>query len=161
MGDALRTVSVAQVAVCPFSIAQEYAEDFLREAEREHAFMRVPIRFLPPLVQHRVAMLFGVHYDEAEIGRKHDEIRLHWNAGTPFLPDFTGTVRFRIDGPNTRILVDGTYRAPFGIAGSVFDALIGGYLARASALDLAQRIAAYLERRQAAWRAGLRDLEPV
>jgi hypothetical protein len=161
MSDVLRTVSVALVAICPFSIAQEYAEDFLRESEREHAFMRVPIRFLPPLFRHRVAMSFGVHYDVAEIGRKHDEIRLQWTAGTPFLPDFSGTVRFRIDGPNTRVLVDGAYRAPFGAAGGVFDALIGAYLARASIADLAQRIAAYLERRQAAWRAGLRDLEPA
>ena len=107
---------------------------------------------MPP---NRVQMTFGLHAGEADAGRRHDEIRLRWDAGTALLPNFRGTARFRIAGGNTRVIVEGAYAAPFGVAGALFDASIGHRLAVASIADLAQRIAAYLEERQATWRSAI------
>jgi hypothetical protein len=152
-----RKVSADVLAVCPFSIAQEYATDYFRSAElgHEEAEIRVPIRFLPTVIRRRVELRFGVHSDGTEAGRTHDEIRVRWSSGTWLLPEFHGTVRLRISGSATRVLVDGSYHAPFGVIGCVFDSLVGTYIARASVSDLAHRIAVYLEERERVWLASI------
>lgn len=149
----VRTVAAEALAACPFSIAQEYASDYFRRAESDHeeAEIRVPILFLPTFFRRRVGLTFGIHADDTEAGRTHDEIRVRWSTGTPLLPDFHGTVRMRIAGLATRILVDGGYHPPFGVLGYLFDWLIGAYIARASVSDLSHRIAAYLEEREQDW----------
>jgi hypothetical protein len=154
MNGNVRAVTVQAYAACPFSIAQEYAVEYLHRAEAGEAEARVhvPIRLLP-FLQRRVAVTFGLHADVTETGRSHDEIRLRWNAGTPLLPDFRGTLRFRIAGPGTDVLVEGTYHAPFGALGSVFNELIGHHIAEASLSDLARRIAEALEASERAWRS--------
>jgi hypothetical protein len=159
MPDQAKSIVAEATAICPFSIAQEYAIDFLREGEagRVPSLIRVPVRYLPSFIKHRVRMTFGLHPDRSEAGRRQEEIRLRWEAGTPLLPNFSGTARFRIDGAHTRVVVEGSYTAPFGIAGAAFDALIGRRLALASIADLARRIAAYLEERQAKWRWGIME----
>lgn len=151
----MRAVSVQAHAACPFSSAQEYAVEYLRRAEAgtNEAEIHVPVGFLPALLHRRVAVTFGVHADVAEAGRPHDEIRMRWNAGTPLLPDFRGTLRFRIAGTGTDVLVEGTYRAPLGALGGLFDNLIGRHIARASVNDLARRLAGALETNERAWRS--------
>lgn len=138
-------------AACPFSIAETYAVQYLGHAEAG-AEIRVPLAFLPIVVARRVALTFGMHMDVVETGRAHDEIRLHWTTGTPLLPDFRGTVRFRIDGSGTVVLVEGSYRAPFGVLGRAFDALAGRHIAAASVRDLTRRLADHLEAREREWR---------
>jgi hypothetical protein len=155
VNDDVRAVVLQEYAACPFSIAQEYAIDYLRRAEggSKEAEIHVPIRLLPALVRHRVAVTFGLHIDVAEAGRPHDEIRMRWTAGTPLLPDFRGTLRFRIAGQGTDVFVEGRYRVPFGRLGRLFDRLIGCHIARASLGDLARRLADALESNERAWRA--------
>lgn len=150
-----RTVMAEAHAACPFSIAQEYASDYLRRAETGHeeAEIRVPLRLLHWLLRRRVGLTFGIRPDAAEAGRGHDEIRVRWSAGTAFLPDFHGTVRLRIAGIATRVLVDGSYTAPLGPLGRLFDGVLGTHMARASVCDLSSRIASYLEAREKDWRA--------
>ena len=154
-----RTVTAEAHAACPFSIAQEYASDYLRRAETGHreGAIRVPLRLVPWLLSRRVGLTFGIRPDVAEAGRAHDEIRVRWSAGTAFLPDFHGTVRLRIAGIATRVLVDGSYAAPFGPLGRLFDGVLGTRLARASVSDLSSRIASYLEAREKDWRARIPD----
>jgi hypothetical protein len=150
-----RAVTAEVLASCPFSIAQEYASDYFRRAEagQAEAEIRVPVRFLPTVIRRRVELRFGIHSDGTEAGRAHDEIRVRWSSGTWLLPEFHGTVRLRISGLGTRVLVDGSYHAPFGVSGRIFDSLVGAYIARASVSDLAHRIAVYLEEREKEWRA--------
>lgn len=150
-----RAVAVEAHAACPYSIAQEYAVEYLRRAEAgtKEAEIRVPLRFLPALLRRRVAVTFGLHADVAELGRSHDEIQIRWNAGTALLPDFRGTLRFRIAGSGTDVLVEGKYRAPFGALGGLFDGVIGRHIARASVGDLARRLADALETNERAWRS--------
>lgn len=75
--------------------------------------------------------------------------------GRPLLPHFHGTVRFRIAGSATRVLVEGSYRPPFGSLGRLFDHLVGCHIARASVRDLARRLADYLEARERDWLTGV------
>lgn len=158
-GDAVNgvahNVTAEAHADCPFSIAQEYAVDYLRRAKDGLgvAEIRLPIRFLPAVLHRRVTLTFGLHFDTVEGGRAHDEIRVRWTSGTPLLPNFRGAVRFRIDGTGTIVVVEGTYDIPFGIAGRCFDAVIGRSIAQSSMRDLAERIATSLESDQRDWRA--------
>jgi len=156
---AISRVAVERVAQCPFSVAHEYAEDFLREAEREIA-LRVPIRdFISGARGHmhrRVKLVFGLHPDDTEGGRVHDAMLLEWKAGTRLFPQFHGTLRLRIETvESTRLEFEGAYRVPFGAAGALFDNLIGQRLARSTMADLLGRIVAALERREAEYVASM------
>src|SRR5581483_9784846 len=75
--DGVRRVSrliVERVARCPFSVAHEYAEDFLRDAERS-VEVKVPLRDfiagLPGAARAPVKMVFALHPDDQESGRLH------------------------------------------------------------------------------------------
>jgi hypothetical protein len=159
MTGAVKLVAADVLADCPFSIAQNYAEAFLRQAQAASGdfAIRVPIGFMPAAVRHRVTMTFALQSDVAERGRGHDEIGVRWKAGTSLLPDFSGTVRFRIAGGGTLVRVEGSYSVPFGVVGELFDDLAGARVAHASAMDFAEQLGTYLERRQRAWRSEVLD----
>jgi hypothetical protein len=147
------TISISKLADCPFSMAQEYAEAYFHSAESggPPALIHLqPLRGFPVLAR-RVTLTFGLHLDGDEVGRSHDEMRIRWTSGSWMLPDFRGTLRFRIEGGETRLLIDGTYAAPLGVAGRWFDAIVGRRFARASLDDLGCRVATYLAARQHAW----------
>lgn len=148
------TVTAEASADCAFSIAQEYATEYLRRAEAGGPEAEISVPWpLPIPLRRRVALSFGLHSDDREEGRPHDEIRVRWLSGSALLPDFRGSVRFRIDGTRTRVLVDGSYAPPLGTLGRWFDALAGRRLARASLQDAADRLARHLTERERAWRA--------
>lgn len=148
------TITVTALANCPFSIAAEYAQEYLQKAEAGGAesLVRVPwFSFLPALT-HRVRMSFGIQADVTDSGRLHDEILLRWGSGTWLLPNFHGTICFRIEALRTRIIIDGRYDVPLGVLGRCFDAVIGKRIARASLQDLGDRLATFLEVRESTWR---------
>jgi hypothetical protein len=149
-----RKVAAEALAACTFSSAYEYATEYFRRAEQGHqeASIRVPFGFLPLSLNRRVQLVSERHPDSTEQGRPHDEIRIRWTAGTALLPDFHGTVRLRIAGVSTRVLVEGFYHPPLGTVGRLFDRIFGAYVADASVRDLAKRIAAYLVARDNDWR---------
>ena len=60
--------------------------------------------------------------------------------GGPF-PTFSGTLSVAEDAVGwSRLEIDGTYRPPFGIAGAAFDAVVGGRIAQAAAVELLAEI---------------------
>ena len=148
------TIAVAAIANCAFSIADDYAAEFLRAAERggPEATIAAPWPFPSPAPHHRVALSFGLHLDMVDGGRQHDEVRLHWKSRSVLLPDFHGTLRFGIADRRTNVFLDGSYISPLGPAGRIFDRLIGARIAKASLQDLVNRIAGYLGERELAWR---------
>jgi hypothetical protein len=154
-------VSVSAIADCPFSIAQEYATEYLKPPKvgSKQAKLYVQAPFGPGALRHEVTLSAHLYTDSAEPGRMHDEIRLFWDSGSRLFPNFRGTLRFRIDSDRTRVLLEGTYAAPPGLIGRLFDALAGKWIARASFRDLAKRIAAHLAARQAAWLSDI-ELQP-
>jgi hypothetical protein len=148
-------ISVSTLAVCAFSIAEEYATEYLRRAEAggPEATICVPWPWPFAFLRHRVSLSFGIHEDVLEGGRSHDEVRFHWESGSRLLPNFRGTMRFRIESLRTRVLVDGGYTIPLGVVGYCFDQVVGKRLARASLQELADRIAAHLTNCESKWRA--------
>ncbi len=150
---------------CPFSVAHEYAEDFLRDAERSvevHVPLRDFIAGLPGAARAPVKMVFALHPDEAESGRLHDALAIEWHAGTRLFPLFHGTLRLRIASVDSTLLTfEGAYRPPLGPVGVVFDAAVGQRIARATMSELLDRIAAALERREAEYVAGILPDPPV
>jgi hypothetical protein len=134
---------------CPYSVAQDYAEDYLRRAEGggpEATIVAGPFG-------RRVLFRFALRTDVAEIGRPHDEIVMRWFARSALLPDFVGTLRMRIVEGGTSLIFDGRYLPPFGFFGALFDRLVGNRIAQATAHDLVRRVADALDQRERTWRA--------
>jgi hypothetical protein len=150
-------VSVERLIQVPFSIAHDYAEDFFREAERD-VEVRVPLRDLFWAVRGRfqrpVRLVFALHPDETDEGRTHNAMLVEWTAGTRLFPDFHGTLRLRIDTVQTTLLtLEGSYRAPFGAPGLLFDRLLGRRIARVTMSELLERLALAMEKREVDYRA--------
>jgi hypothetical protein len=64
----------------------------------------------------------------------------------PF-PSLTGTIFVAASETNpdqSIVTLDGHYHAPLGIAGEVFDAILGKHIAEASGTDLMERVGAYV-----------------
>jgi hypothetical protein len=139
------------LANCPFSIAGEYASDYLKDAE--HGNDGAVLHAGP--LGHRVTLRFGLRTDSTDPGRPHDEVLLYWSAGTAWLPNFRGTLRMRINGERTRLVLDGIYAPPGGPLGVLFDVICGSRIAGATANDLLRRIARALEDKEILWRKGL------
>ena len=148
-------ITVSTLADCPFSIAEEYSKEYLQRAEAGGAesLVRLPWFRPLPMPAHRVRMTFGLHTDMSEPGRQHNEIRFRWSSGTRLLPNFRGVISFRNEATRTRIFIEGSYDAPLGLLGRFFDQLVGKRIARASLDDLGDRLKAFLEQRERAWRA--------
>ena len=150
-------VHAEELADCPFSIAEEYAADYLRRAESggPEAVLHVPIvgpgAF--PAAGKTVRFSFAIRHDSDEQGRSHDELAVHWTAGAPLLPHFNGTLRFRIAGGRTRIVLDGSYAPPGCALGWIFDALLGHRIAQSTCEDLVRRLAADLTEHERTWRS--------
>jgi hypothetical protein len=147
-------VHLEELAECPFSVAQEYATDYLRRAETE-TVVHVPLdgtgNFSP--AAKTVRFSFGVRSDTDERGRSHDELSVQWAARTPLLPHLSGTLRFRIAGNRTRLVLDGSYVPPGAALGRIFDAVLGHWVAVKTCRDLLRRIARELTERERAWRS--------
>ena len=156
------TVSTSRVAVervvrCPFSVAHDYAEDFLRDAAGG-VELHVPVRDFAPTrgghLRQRVRLVAERLPDEHEHGRIHDALEIHWIAGTRFFPEFRGVLRLRIESVEaTRLTLKGTYQPPFGAPGRVFDLIVGRRIARATLSDLLRRLGDAMEQREAKFRA--------
>jgi len=149
----LTEISVEKRCACPFSIAQEYAQQYLQRAEAGGAEPLAVYPFALPFFSLRrsVAMSFSLASDETEPGRAHDQVIVRWTSGFALLPDFRGTIRFRPEHNETLVMIDGTYKPPFGRPGAVFDRLIGKWIATSTVSDLLRRITASLEDQQRAW----------
>lgn len=157
---AVSRISVERIARCPFSVAHDYATDFLRDAERA-IDVRVPLRdFFYGMrghVRKPVRLVFALHPDDTEDGRVHDAMLVEWRAGTRLFPDFHGTLRLRIASvDSTRLTFEGAYRVPLGRFGRMFDLIAGRRIATSTMRDLLDRIAEALEAREAAFLGQIR-----
>src|ERR1700680_1897071 len=94
-------VHLEVLADCPFSVAQDYVTDYLLRA--------------------RTDFRFGVRKDTNERGRSHDELSAQWAARAPLLRLLliNGTLRFRIAGNLTRLVLDASYDPPGGALGRI------------------------------------------
>ena len=151
----LTEISVEKRCACPFSIAQEYAQQYLQRMESGGPAPLAVYPFALPFFSLRrsVAMSFSLASDATEPGRAHEQVLLRWTSGFGLLPDFRGTIRFRPEHGGTLVMIDGTYKPPLGRPGAMFDRLIGKWIATSTISDLLRRIAASLELQQREWLA--------
>lgn len=128
-------VQLERLVDCPFSEAEEVAEDILRVREEQAG--------------DRLRFVFARHPDDAEPGRLHDALLVEWSARTRLLPHFHGTVRLRIATVRlTRVILEGCYRPPLGKLGRLFDAIVGRRLACAALTRLLDAVCDAMEARE-------------
>lgn len=148
------SVLIERYVDCPFSVAGDYAADYLRRAEAggPESVVRASIFGSASIMPRRkVALTFGLRRDQSDPGRSHDEISIFWDARSWMFPNFSGSIRFRISSPGTRMVLSGSYEPPFGFAGRIFDDLFGRHIAAATMRDYLDRLANDLEAREAAY----------
>jgi hypothetical protein len=143
---------------CPLSLVIDEAHVIFPLLESPSPGVRVELRDLGlPLglgLSHRVVTAFRRESDREERGRPHDAIVFTWDADSFLLPNFRGTLRFRVDTVDrTRIELEGTYVPPFGGAGVMFDRIAGRRLAHATLERIVHQLASRLESLWAAERA--------
>ena len=75
------------------------------------------------------------------------EFRISWEAiDTAFLPAFHGTLTVAEDETykTCRLILEGTYDPPLGVAGAVFDAVLGSRIAATTATELLEKLRTFL-----------------
>ncbi len=156
-GDATASLYVETTVACPLSLVIDEAHVIFPLLEAPSPGVRVELRDVGvPLglgLSHRVVTAFRRTSDLQERGRAHDEIAFAWDADSFLLPNFRGTLRFRVDTVDrTRLLLEGTYVPPFGAAGKMFDRIAGRRLAFATLERILLKLASQLEHLWAAER---------
>jgi hypothetical protein len=77
-----------------------------------------------------------------------DRLAVTWEPtqGGPF-PKFAGRIEVKADEDydSFRLVLSGSYTPPFGLAGEVFDMIVGRWLAIATARDLLERLRTAIE----------------
>ena len=150
-------VGTARIIQCPFSVAQEYAEDFFAAAVRD-AECPLPSQKLVPSLTGRlcatVRVIFNNHFDAFERGRRHSPLAVTWTGESALFEDFRGTLQLRIASTSTTdAALEGSYRARYGIFGRLFNRALGHRLAQTILEELMNQLASTLERREARYRA--------
>jgi hypothetical protein len=99
---------------------------------------------LPGNVQARHEVRMRYEISKGSDGQ--DVIKLTWDPHDRFVPKFTGTLSGEsLDDGKSRLTLAGTYQAPFGPVGAVFDAILGHRIAAATAEALLQDVKRFIE----------------
>ena len=125
-------------------------ESFLREnaPEAEMTFtLRAPFDIAKLNVGLTLARDVTARF--APLGSPNSAYSVAWQpvAPGPF-PAFAGTIFVTASDTaenESIVTLDGHYHPPLGVAGDVFDALVGRHIAQASAADLLERISLYID----------------
>ena len=119
-------LSLTTIAECPFSIALEYATEFLREIRdsQRRRFRGSWLRLPMPFVFHHDTLFYELKEDDLETGRAHDEIRLNWRTRSVFLTNLRAVIRVRIFVERTQLICDVEYDAPRGPLGQLLETCI-------------------------------------
>ncbi len=135
------------VADCPFSVAQEYATDYLRD--HAHALVRWRLGRWEPVVPGTAWV--AARQDLTERGAPHDELVLRWHPALPVLPPLEIVVRFRIAWLTTAIAMEARYVRDGSLARRCATPVFGA-VARLALAELMRRLTGYLEQRERVYR---------
>lgn len=118
------TVRATRYAECPFSAAIELAERVLRE--------RSEIVVSPaPHVAGAVHVTAKSTDDFTDTCRRHDALLIAWKPLHAWIfPRFHGALTVRPKNRGVWLRLEGSYEPPFGMAGRVFDAVVGRRIAK-------------------------------
>jgi len=136
---AVRELSASIPVRTPSGFAIAFLNTYIGELGGEGEKATMPLR-------HTITQLAGltlerdvvveVEYLPKSIGAT-AELRIAWEPDASLFPSFEGMLRAQVTGPNDCILsLEGTYDAPGGVAGQLFDAVIGVRIAHGTLEDL-------------------------
>jgi hypothetical protein len=127
---------------CPVSLARRHLSAFFSEHTR--LALRVPLGI--PGLKTGLLMRRDVSATIKQVQAVSDafeDFSVNWEAigGGPF-PRFAGKIEVQGDEDydSFRLVLQGTYDPPLGVAGEAFDALVGRWIAIATARDLLERV---------------------
>ncbi len=146
----MSTIRVEAFANAPFSIALDQPDLVVRTlGDALTGGIRLPYRALRiprsgSLVR-RVVVRSRMQIDVTERGRSHDEIVFDYDTRSRWLPNFAGSLRFRVDALRTLVILEGRYVPPAGAFGELFDRFVGHRLAVAMSRDILDRSIRSLE----------------
>jgi hypothetical protein len=140
------SVTVAQTPVATMARLQSFFREYAPEAEMTFT-LHAPFDIASlnvGLTLHR-----DVTGRIAPLGDDAHAYAIAWQpvAPGPF-PEFAGTIFITTndaDANESIVTLDGHYHPPLGVAGDVFDAVLGKHIAQASAADLLERISLYVD----------------
>lgn len=147
-------IRVERFVDCPYSDAHEYAREAFGEWASFDATARLPLHALglplPGALCRHISVAFRMRKDIQYACARYDALDLSfaWRARSKLIPDLEGRLHLRIAGLRTRLILTAHYHPPGAIAGKIFDRLVGRHLARATARDVLDRLAAAMERRE-------------
>jgi PAS domain S-box-containing protein len=133
---------------CPFSLTIELVEAY-HAAHPDH---RVgPFGWARAHVQCEASRV----YDVSDRSRRHEAFSFTWRGSGWFtLPEVHGFITVRPHGVLTTLTLDGQYVPPFGVAGRVFDAILGRRIAQRSIQRLANDMVLFVEQSEERMRSG-------
>jgi len=146
----MRRICVQAVVGHPAATTEHLLQDYMDERVRGDGSVALPLRMRfragrdDLALAHDVVVRFRKGRDAENLN---DTFFVDWQpSGEGPYPAFSGTMNVyaESDPRQSRLEIDGTYDAPGGAIGRIFDALIGRRMARASLADLVERIAADL-----------------
>jgi len=128
----------------PFSSVIEYVTDFFNERPQLRvkalASTNVTVETQRALVD-----------DKTDAVRGHDALTISWQPRWSAFPSFRGLATVRPQSPGSILALEGSYEPPGGLAGQIFDRLIGGRLANSTMDHLLDRLRRYINDRHVAF----------
>jgi hypothetical protein len=153
--NAVSQISTTRVIRCPFSVAEQYAEDFFTAAVRDVAFS-IPYQKLVPSLGARlpgtVRLDFRKQFEVIHLGRRRNALSIVWSGESMMFADFAGTLELWVASTSTtEAKLEGRYRPRYGVVGKIFDHVLGYRVVATMLETLMNRLADALERREAQW----------
>lgn len=140
-------ISVSSAVGQPVEAAERALQHYMDGNDRGDGTVALPMRIRfragrdDLSLAHDVLVRFRKGRDAENLN---DTFHVDWvPSGEGPYPTFSGTANLYAtsDARSSRLEVDGSYEAPGGLVGRIFDAVIGWRMARASLADLVERIA--------------------
>jgi hypothetical protein len=146
----MRTLHASTPVKAPARFAVAFLQGYVRDrtqAERAPEIqLRVPLnRLAGGLVLERPVTVNLSYLPQDDLERP--GLSIEWQpADTTLFPRFTGSIQAEATGLRECLLsIDGSYTAPFGAPGAVFDALAGVHIAQATLEGLLHEFQAEIE----------------
>lgn len=147
----MRSLQASMLVFCPRSIAITWAQRYFDERHRTVS-IGVPLRAFGLRTFVHVYRNVTVEIEATSVRtaftpRFEHALHLKWHAtrGGPF-PSLTGVLTARAHSTHATLHFEGRYSPPFGIAGNVFDRVVGRHIARISIETLLYDIKRFIER---------------
>ena len=137
----MRDLVVSRYCDCPFSAVIDFAEKTL---EHQRGMQVSPGPALTENVIHSTKLVG----DRTDRARLHDALLLVWKPEhRTVFPDFHGVLTVRPLRRGASIRLQGRYEPPFGVAGKLFDAVAGRYIAKRTLKRLLDQLVVDIEAR--------------